>query len=838
MLHMALAALRNRKGAAVGGLLALFFAAAMVCACGVLLETGLRGPIAPGRFAGTPVVVAGDQQLHWVETKHKHGKTKRKVKSKDLAERVWLPASIGTRLGTVPGATVVSDRTFTAELFRPGGRFVDAAGGRPIFGHDWSAARLTPYRIVSGRAPGGDGQVVLDSGLAAQTGLGVGDRIGVQSTGSPATFTVAGIVQAQSPVTQESALFFSESEAATLAAHGDSVTAYGVFGASADAVRDALRGTTAKVVTGNDRGAAALPGLAAARTRLVSMSGAIGGTALIVALLVVVGTFTLSIQQRHRELALLRAIGATPRQVRRLISREALVLGLLAGVCGAVAGLPLASLIRRKFVSYGAVPDAIGLAHSPFPVLAGLLVTLLAALLASRISARRITRIRPAEALSEASVERRTIARGRTIAGVLATAGAVSVSLLLTALHTEPAALPVTYLCVLLWTIGIALLGPFLARAGVAVLSIAWRASPVGGFLAAKNAQLYSRRAASVITPLALLIAMTATILFVPTTLDAAVRAQTRDGLSADWVLGSSGPGVPAAAVARVRSTPGVAAAVSAVESTIWVGRDKRSAQGVSSPGLTQVIDPDLSAGSLAHLDAGDIAMSTLAAHGRHPGDRVDATLGDGTKASFTLVAIYRRGLGFGDVLMNFDQLAQHVDTPLAQQVFVKGSADSRVLRDELAAYPGLTLIDRSGYRQVLTHRQHANDAANLVFLALIIAFCGIAVVNTLAMATTDRSREFSLLRLTGATARQVRSMLRWELALVAVLAVGLAAIASGATLTGFSIGLTSRTMPTIEPLTYAGLVLGAVLLASVALNVSARALLRRHPADDMTSGP
>lgn len=363
MLRMALASLRTRKGAALAGFLALFFAAAIVCACGVLLETGLRGTIPPGRFAGAPVVVTGDQQIHWFDTEH--GGTKTKVKSKDLAERVWLPASVGTQLGAVRGATVVSDRTFTAELFRSDRTFINGLDGRSTYGHNWSAAQLTPYQIVSGQAPDSAGDVVLDSGLAARAGLVVGDRIGVQSPQSPASFTVSGIAQAQSPVTQESAMFFSESEATTLAAHGDSVATYGVFGASADAVRDALKGTTAKVVTGDDRGAAALPAAAAAQTRLISMSGAIGGTALMVAMLVVVGTFTLSIQQRHRELALLRAIGATPRQVRRLINREALVLGPLAGVSGAVVGLPLANLLHREFVSYGTVPDAIRLAHSP-----------------------------------------------------------------------------------------------------------------------------------------------------------------------------------------------------------------------------------------------------------------------------------------------------------------------------------------------------------------------------------------------------------------------------------------------------------------------------------------
>lgn len=836
MVRMALRSLRIRKGAALGGFAALFFAAAMMCACGVLLETGLRGAIPPGRFAAAPVVVAGDQQIHWVDNEQKGGKAKNKVKSKDLAERVWLPSSIGTRLATVHGATVVSDRTFTAQLSRPDHTVIRGVGGTPTYGHNWSATQLTPYEIVSGQSPRSNGDVVLDSTLATHSGLVIGDRIDVQSAESPVTFTVSGIARAQSPVTQESAIFFSESEAITLAGHGSSVTTYGVFGASAGAVRDTLTGTTATVVTGGDRGAVALPGIAAARTRLISMSGVIGGTALIVAMLVLGGTFALSIQQRYRELALLRAIGATPRQVRRLITFEALVLGLLAGASGAGLGLPLATVIHWAFVSYGTVPAAIGLVRTPFPAVGSALVALMAALIASRISARRITRIRPAEALAESSVEPHTMARGRTLAGLAVTLGAACLSLLLTTLHTEPAALPVTYLSILSWMIGVALLGPLLARAGVVALSIVWRVSPVGGFLAAKNSQMYSRRMASVVTPLALLIGMTATILFVPTTIDAAVEAQTRNGVIADWVLTSNGPGIPARVITRVESTAGVEVAVSAVHSTIWIGRDKRSAQGLTRQGLTDVINPDVMSGSLTRLGDGDIAMSSVTAQGRHIGDTVDATLGDGTKTSFTIVAIYRRGLGFGDTLISYGQLVQHIDTPLAQQVFIKGPVDPGAIRDVLTSYPGMLLVDRAGYRQALINRQNPNDAANLVFLALIIGFCVIAMVNTLAMATADRSREFSLLRLTGATLRQVRNMLRWELALVIILAVAFAAIASWSTLTGFSIGMVGEATPTIEPLTFLDLVLGAVVPGAVALFLPAQALLRRNPADEMTT--
>jgi ABC-type antimicrobial peptide transport system permease subunit len=157
------------------------------------------------------------------------------------------------------------------------------------------------------------------------------------------------------------------------------------------------------VATGDDHGPVEFLDAAGARIKLVSMGGAIGGTSLLVAILVVVGTFALSIQQRHRELALLRAIAATPKKLRRLLGREALLVGAAAGIAGALAGLPLASWLHGRFVEMGAVPATLERTTGVFPLFTAVLVTVIGAWAAARISGRRITRIRPAEAMAEAS---------------------------------------------------------------------------------------------------------------------------------------------------------------------------------------------------------------------------------------------------------------------------------------------------------------------------------------------------------------------------------------------------------------------------------------------------
>jgi putative ABC transport system permease protein len=834
MFRLALSSLRARKGSAVGSFLALFCAAMIVGACGVLLETGIRGAIPVERYAGTPVVVAADQQIHWTGVEVNKGETKAKTKSKPLSEHAWLPPSVGGRLAALPGAKVVGDLVFPADIAGNDGSVLSGAGAKPSWGHGWASAALTPYTLVAGTPPRQDDEVVIDTALAAETGLKVGERTVIQSTSSPKSYRVAGIARPDAVVNEQSAMFFDQAEARRLAGHAGMVAAYGVFGVTAAQAAAAVAGSGALVSTGDKRGQVEFTDAAAARVKLISMGGALGGTALIVAVLVVVSAFGLSIQQRYRELALLRAVGATPRQVRRMISREALLLGLTAGIPGALLGVPLASAIHAGFVWLGAVPGTLRLAHSPFPILAAAVATAGTAWVAAWVTARRIARIRPVQALAEATVERRTVGFGRLLAGLIFTVLAVIITAVLTALHTAPAAMPVTYLSVLLWMIAAALLGPLLARGAVALPGGLLRTFPVSGFLAARNSRANSRRVASVITPLALLIGMTTTILFVPATLDGAVRAQANAGMKAGYLIGSSGPGVPASAARALRAVPGVRVATRELQTTIWVGKDKRSAQGLTPAGLTQVLDPGVTSGSLDRLGRGTIAMSDLAAQGRHIGGMVQVTRGDGTRTRLRLVAVYSRGLGFGDILLDYDDIVGHVDDPLAKTVLIKGSVTAGQLRAQITGFPGLTVTNRSGYGAVQAAQEQTNAEANLVLMGLIIAFTAIAVINTLAMSTGGRSREIALMRLAGATRRQVLRILRWELALIVGVATALGTGAGWLTLTGFSRGMAGSATPSIVPGTYALILAGATALGLVATVVPARIVLRRNPAEDI----
>ncbi|MGW3510092.1 FtsX-like permease family protein [Streptomyces sp. NPDC000994] len=830
MLRYALKSVRARKAGFLGAFLALMCAAALITACGTLLETGLRGTIRTERYAATPVVVSADQSVHQTTVKHKKGKTKIKHKAKPIAERAWLPQSLEGTLAHSPGvARVVPELTFPAEPLVP-----DGTGGRTAYGHAWESAALTPYRLTAGNAPKVATDLVVDSWLAGRAHLKVGGRLTVQSTQAPRSYRISGIATPPTDVRHQTSLFFSTAEARRLAAHSGKVTAFGVLpdrgtdtGRLRQAVVQALRGTNAQVSSGNARGTAEFLDAAAARTKLVSIGGAMGGTSLLVAVLVVVGTFVLTVQQRYRELALLRAIAANSGQIRSLLGREALIIGAVAGIAGALLGLPLGSWLHSRFVAMGAVPATLQHTVSVFPALAGVSVTLAGAWASARVASRRIARIRPVEALAESHTEPARPPWGRVLAGLLLLAGGTVLVAVLASLHTEPASTPVSFLAVVVLSTSVALLGPLLVKAAMLLLGGPLRLTGPGSRLATANLRGNAARMASVVTPLTLLVGMTCTVLFVQPTLGNAARAQAREGVRADWVVVSAGPGVPAEAARELRAHHDVATEV--VRTTVRVGLDKYAAQGVTPVGLTRTWDPGVTAGSLDRLTDRTVAVSELAADQLHlkPGSTLKLTLGDGTPATLTVAAVYTKGLGFGDLTFTHDLVARHVDSPLATSVLLSTTRTQTQIATALRDFPGVRVVSPQTADHLQAKQRQANAEVNYLAMGLVLAFTAIAVVNTLAMSVSERVREFALLRLAGATRRQVLRMLRTEALSVLLLATVLGSGIALAVLTAFSVGMTGRAAPAVTPLLYVAVVAVAGLLALVATALPGRAALR-----------
>jgi len=554
----------------------------------------------------------------------------------------------------------------------------------------------------------------------------------------------------------------------------------------------------------------------------------------------------LSIQQREREIALLRAVAATPGQIRRMITWEALVVGLVGSALGVWPGAVLGHKLADALVRHGIAPPNLTVSAGWMPIAAAIGGGVIAALLAVRAAGRRAARVPPTLALTDAAVEPRLLGPGRIIGGLLCLAGAAPLFAVSAATGAPDTAAATSELNALFLVAAAGFLGPIVARGAAAILGPPLaRLSPVGGFLASSNLRTATRRFSSASTPLVLTVAMSCTLLFSATTTDHAVSAQRTAGLAGELAITSAGPGLPGAALADVRSTPGVRSATALTPTTLGpslgVSDDTIPAMIVDG-GQGRAFDPGVTAGSLSALHGDTIALGRRRADGAHVnvGDRTAVTLGDGTRTSARVVAIYSRALGFGDALLAPELAAGHQTSPLLTTILVHAedpAAVGRRLRHLAATYPGLRVSDRASISTATDADREANRWLGPLFVLILFAFTSIAVVNTLAMIALQRGRELGLLRLVGGTPRQVRSMARWEAGLIVTIGLGVGLAIAATALLPLSHALTGGLRPYV-PVGQLAAILGvSALLAVLALTLPTRRALRARPVEAIGVG-
>ena len=398
-------------------------------------------------------------------------------------------------------------------------------GGKAAVAHGWSSAALTPYTLTAGRPPSGPGEVV--TGYPAT----LGTRLTLAATGPARTVTIVGVARPSRPVTQQAAIFLTDAEAMRLAGHPGRVDAIGVIGAPGfDAGRLRAAAGGAQVLTGAARGAAEYPELERSRTTLIPVTAAFGGLAVFIAIFVVASTLGLSIQQREREIALLRAVAATPGQIRRMIAWEAAIVALAGSAAGIWPGIVFGRVLAHGLMRHGIVPPNFSLAYDWLPAAAAIAGGVAAALVAVLAAGRRAARVPPTLALTDAAAEPRLLGPGRLIGGLLALGGAVPLFLVSVTTTTPETAAATSELNAIFLVVAAAFLGPIVPYVAARLLAPPLAAlSPVGGFLAAANLGA-TRRFSSASTPLVLTVALNCTLLFSSTTIDHATTRATAGG--------------------------------------------------------------------------------------------------------------------------------------------------------------------------------------------------------------------------------------------------------------------------------------------------------------------
>ncbi|KUM84219.1 MULTISPECIES: ABC transporter permease [Streptomyces] len=809
--------------------------AALLTGTGVLGESGLRSHLPPGRLGGADIVVAADQEYH------PDGDL-----PLALPERARVPSSLIDRLSDLPGVTaVVGDLGFPAGLIDAGGEVVPTADDPTAAGHGWSSTQLLARPHVTGRAPAGADEIAVP----AATGLRIGDRVQAVAGGRPAVrYRVTAVVDAPG-----AGVYFADATAIRLASR-DGARRYDLIGLRtapkagervADALRDQVAGTGLTVRTGADIGEAVAPGVGTARSLLILLAGSLGGIVLLITGFVTAGALGVSIAGQRRDLALMRAVGATPRQIRRLAAAQSSVVAAVALAPGVAIGYLLAGRFHDMLADRGVLPPGLPLTVSPLPALATLLLLALTVQISARGAAWRTSRMPATEAVAESRSEPRKPSKGRTLTGFLliAAACALSVTPLFTRTVIGAAA---TSIVGIVAAIGLALCGPALVRtAGAAAVRRLrpWTSAPT--WLALANVQAYALRVAAVVSPLAMAVVFVLTYTFAQTTVLAATTQDTRAGTLAQYRLSAPAlGGLPAGTRDAVLKLPGVRSAAPVGSTTVvWPYEmfgeaDVESVPAlIATPDAAGVLDPGVREGRLADLTGATVAVSSEVAGSRDAGlgRRIRLILGDGTRTEARVAAVYDRGLGFGSLIVSGELMSGHTTSGLTQSLLVRtdGTATAaRVLTDLTAAHPGLALENTSGTGSGSKQDTPPEVWINLATIVVLLSYLLLSIANKLVAATVQRRTEIAALQLVGTTPRQIRAMMRREAAVIAAAALVSGMLLSALPLALLGQGFLGRPWPAGPAWLLPGVAATIVTTAFLTIELPTRQALRRAPAD------
>lgn len=519
MIRLALGSIRGRITSFSGAVLAIVFTASLIVACGVLMESAIRSDIGgTARFAAASAVVkarpllAMDPEL--VEDPEY-----------DAPEHPPVPAGLVERISDLPGVELaVGDLAFSAQVVDPAGNPLTNESGGPSVGHAWSSAVLTPFVLQAGQEPLAPGEVVLDADLAQRAGYQVGEDVRIITPAGTQTFSLAGIAAppGRAGLEEQSTLFFSEETARELAPFPDGFGSVGILADSTlepselqQQIVDMLDEVQYSVLTGDGkRDAEQLPHQIPPDDTTAFLGTAAGLTGFVM-IFIVANTFSYSVQQRGREIGLLRAVAATPRQIRRMITIEAAVIAILGSAIGSLLGLVLAWPLRWILIQVNVTSPDMALIYGSIPIISAIAASLLIAETAVFFAARRAARIRPISALREASIERRRVGVLRLFIGLLLGVGALVGYYFLMQVGGEAGA-ALSLVVVMTLCVASALLGPVIVwPVGWIIGGLLSLAGGVTGQLARANVLANRRRSASVAVPLLLTACFATVFLFI-----------------------------------------------------------------------------------------------------------------------------------------------------------------------------------------------------------------------------------------------------------------------------------------------------------------------------------
>lgn len=705
-----------------------------------------------------------------------------------------MPASLVDQLAEVDGAARADGNVASFSVFVVGTNDKVVGGqGAPGIGLNWNDAPaangLEGLEIVDGRAPTADGEIALDEGTAETAGYEVGDQVHLVTSTRQAllTPTLVGVASfADGGSTNGATLtIFDTKTAQDLFLDGKD--AFNDAWVTADGVSQAeLRDNVARVlpdgyeaVTGDAAADEAASDLMKAISFISTFLLIFAGISLVVGSFLIVNTFSILVAQRSRELALLRALGASRRQVTRSVLFEALVLGFAGSTIGLGLGVLLAMGIRALFATFGLDLSGQSLIFEPRTAIAAYVVGILVTVAAAYIPARRSAKIPPVAALRDDVAMPESALHWRLIVGaVLIVAGGAG---MLSGLYADVPR-PGWWVGggILAVLLGVAAAAPVISRPVVAVATALYRrVYGTVGNLAGQNSLRNPRRTAATASALMIGLALVTTMSILGSSAKASVDKTIEENFYGDLVV-SNVIGMP--------FSPSIAEDIKTVSGVDVVSRMRfanmsfdggNSLAGIEPGTLQKVAAVPMVSGSLDDLRDGTVVVDEGAAKDKHltVGDEVEIDFPTG-KESLEVVGVY----GDNDPVLwtsyatTLNTLAKAGYPPADSYLLITvddgadPAAVQTAVEEQTAELPTVTVKDQAGFAE--EQRAPIDQMLLLIYallgLALVIAVLGI--VNTLALSVIERTREVGLLRAIGLGRGQLRRMIRLEAIVIAVL--------------------------------------------------------------------
>jgi putative ABC transport system permease protein len=745
-----------------------------------------------------------------------------------------IPESILTSVRQVPGVGYAEGAVRgPAQFVAHDGKAV-SSGGAPTIGLSYDPnPQLSSLRLAQGTVPTTPNQVVVDEGTAKKYHFTVGDHVRVLLAGPPQTFTVSGIVK------------FGTADnlaGATIAAF-DLPTAQKLFGevgrynnidvlTAPGADKASVGHAIAKVLPA---GTEVVSGQTVADEQTNSIDQALSffSTALLVFAFIslfvggftIFNTFSITVGQRTRELALLRIVGASRRQVFRSVLLEAGILGTVASVVGLGLGVLAAVGLEALLKGFGITLPSGPLVFQSRTVVAALLVGVGVTVVSAIAPARRAVRIPPIAALGDYRSDQEESSRRRIIMGsVIAVLGIGVLALGL----TQPAIQLVGIGAVAVF-LGIGMLAPIVARPMASVLGRPL-ASLLGisGKLGRENSMRSPRRTAQTSAALMVGLALVSTIAVFGASLSRSATSSVDNAVSADYIITSSGAGEAgefsnsvAAAASRV---PGVTATSTVYNGRFEIQHSLANLTAVTADHLpaTVILRMDKGAGA-SSLAAGRLLIDTTTANTKHlsVGSVVPVTFAQTGHSTIRVGGIYKPNALLGSYVVGDSYFVAHFDNPLPVAVLLRTRSGSptigKAVNAGLVSYPNLKIQIRAEFEKA--QQAQVNQLLGLVYalLALAVVIALIGIVNTLMLSVFERTHEIGLLRAVGMKRRQVRAMIRSESVILAVFGAIIGVVVGVALGTAFVTSLKQQGITDLV-IPFANLVIFVVLAALLGL--------------------